>query len=104
MNRPPADAVTCRVVDGAKLPADSGGADALCSAIEQALATQAPNARASVVVRVLSPSMLAANVTTAAAGTLPEQKFASSDRDLTRSSFERFAQALAAQIARAGER
>ncbi len=32
---------------------------------------------------------------------MPEQNFASMDRDLTTSSFERFAQALADQVAKA---
>jgi hypothetical protein len=48
---------------------------------------------------VLSPSMLAATVTTANGETLPEQKFASSDRALSKAAFERFARAIAAALA-----
>lgn len=93
--------ITCRVVEGAKLPAESGGADALCAAIEAAVSAQAPRARASVEVRVLSESMLVAKVTTSDGTALPEQKFASSDRALTQNSFERFGNAIAAALAKA---
>lgn len=98
---PPSAGVACRVVDGAKLPPESGGEGALCAAIESAIAAQAPESAAQVEVRVLSSSMLAASVTTGDGRTLPEQKFASSDRALARSSFERFANAIAAEVARA---
>jgi hypothetical protein len=47
--------------------------------------------------------MLAATVR-AAGELLPEQKFASSDRPLARTSFERFANAIAAEVARAAAR
>jgi len=101
MSPPPAAGVTCRVAEGAKLPDDSGGADALCSAIESAAVSRAPQAGASIEVRVLSRSMLSATVTMADGRTLPEQKFASSDRDLTQGSIERFANAVATVIAEA---
>lgn len=104
MSPQPAAGVTCRVAEGVKLPAGSGGADALCSAIEAAAAAQAPQASASVEVRVPAPSRLSATVTMADGRTLPEQKFASSDRDLTQGSFERFADAVAAAIAEAARR
>ncbi|HEY6661773.1 MAG TPA: hypothetical protein VIZ66_02515 [Sphingomicrobium sp.] len=90
----------CRVVDPGKLPAESGGASALCSAIERAITARASGAAFSAEVRVLSSSRLAATVT-ANGKALPEQNFATMDRDLNRASFERFAAALAEQVAKA---
>ena len=98
MNTPAARSEHCQVVDGGKLPAASGGAAALCAAIERAVATHAPGTEFSARVRVLSRSRLTASV--AAKGRLlPEQSFASMDRDLDNRSFERFAAAIAAQVA-----
>ena len=91
---------SCRVVDGDKLPDGSGGAAALCTAIERAAAARAPGVDFTVEVKVLSSSRLAATVTSGGR-TMPEQKFASMDRDLNGSSFERFAAALADQLAKA---
>ena len=65
---------------------------------------EAPNSRFSVEVRVLGKALLAATVTTADGKTLPVQKFAVSDRELTKSSFERFAKALAGEAAKADGR
>lgn len=90
----------CRVSGGEKLPAGSGGAAALCAAVERALAASGSNAAVKAEVRVLSASMLAATLT-AGGRTLPEQRFASMDRDLDGRSFERFAEVLADQAARA---
>lgn len=90
----------CHVVNGGKLPAESGGATALCSAIEQAIAARSLGTSFSAEVRVLSSSRLAATVT-ANGKVLPEQSFASMDRDLNAGSFERFAAALAEQVAKA---
>ena len=99
MNSPTPQLVDCRVVGGEKLPASSGGSEALCTAIREAAALQAPDSRFSVEVRVLGRSSLAATVTTANGARLPEQRFAISDRDLTKGSLERFAKALAGQVA-----
>jgi hypothetical protein len=99
MNSPSAKPAACRVVDGAKLPGASGGADALCSAIEQVAGDAF-----SVEVRVLSPSSLTALVTTAEGRRLPEQRLDISDRPFTRGSFERFARNLAAEVARTSGR
>lgn len=104
MNSPSAQPIDCRVINGNKLPASSGGADALCAAIIQAAATEAPHSRFSVEVRVLGNSSLAATLTTANGQTLPVQKFAVSDRTLNRASFYRFAKALAGEAAKADGR
>ena len=99
MNVPNSQSPHCRVIDGGKLPATSGGADALCQAIEQAVSERAPGLAFSAEVRVLSSSRLAATLI-ANGKALPDQKFASMDRELTKSSFERFARAIAEQVAK----
>lgn len=101
MNSPTPQVIDCRIVGGDKLPADSGGSDALCKAIAAAVAEQAPGRRFSVEVHVLGSSALSATVTTAEGKKLPEQKFAVSDRPLNRPSIQRFAEALAWEVARA---
>ncbi len=90
----------CRIVDGDKLPNGSGGAAALCSAIERAAAAKAPGVAYTVEVKVLSPSRLAATLTSDGRK-LPEQNFATMDRELNGVSFERFAAALADRLAKA---
>ena len=92
----------CRVTGGEQLPAASGGTEALCGAIEQAVQAKAPGQGYSVEVRVLPKSMLAATVTTADGRTLPEQRFAVMDAALSKASFERFAQAIATALGQAG--
>ena len=56
----------CRVVGGEKLPAESGGSDALCRAIADAAAEQAPGIGYSVEITVLPRSRLSAAITTSA--------------------------------------
>ena len=104
MTSPTSHKIDCRVVGGAKLPALSGGPEALCAAIVQAAATHAPNSRFSVEVRVLGRSSLAATVTTADGRTLPVQKYAVSDREIDKSSFEWFGKVLAGEAAKADGR
>ena len=104
MNSPTPQLVECRISGGDKLPADSGSADALCNAIRNAAAQQAPGSRFTVDVKVLGRSALAATITTAKGTRLPEQKMAISDRGLTAGSLERFANALAGEMARAKDR
>lgn len=89
----------CRVVDGGKLPAESGGAVALCAAIERAVSARAPGVAYTVEVKVLSSSRLAATLTKDG-HELPEQRFASMDRELTVSSIERFAESIADRVAK----
>ncbi len=99
MKPPSAKPAACRVVGGAKLPASSGGADALCAAVERTA-----GAAFGVEIRVLSPSSLAAIVTMADGRRLPEQRLDVSDRPLSKSSFEWFAQNLATEAARTSGR
>jgi hypothetical protein len=90
----------CRVTGAEKLPAASGGAGALCAAIEAAVDQHAPKVRYDVEVKVLSRSRLAATILVDDRR-LPEQKFAVTDRDLNSESIKRFAAALALEVTRA---
>jgi hypothetical protein len=92
----------CRVVAEEKLAGASGGAGAICTAVEKAIAAAAPNAHYSAQVTVLSPSRLSTSLTVDGR-TLPEQKFAVMDRDLNPASIQRFAQSLAAEVAKAAK-
>ena len=92
----------CRVIDGEKLPSESGGSKALCDAVAAAVAEQAPGQSYSVEIRVLPLSRLSASVTTGDGRKLPDQSFTSMDRPLTSGSFKRFAAAIAAELAKAG--
>jgi hypothetical protein len=92
----------CHVVADEKLAAGSGGAGAICNAVEKAIAAAAPNAHYSAQVTVLSPSRLSASLIVDGR-TLPEQKFAVMDRGLNPASIQRFAQALAAEVAKAAK-
>ena len=103
MNRPSIEP-QCVVIDGDKLPAETGGTAALCTAIMTAAAERRVGLPASVEVQVLSNSLLSATVKLADGRVLPEQKMAVSDRQLSRGSIERFAAAIAEQIAQAGGR
>jgi hypothetical protein len=94
---------SCRVIGGEKLAAEAGGPDAICTAIERAVAAKAPGVRYSAEVRALSSSMLAAQLV-ANGRKLPEQKFAVMDGAISASAIERFADAVATALAEAGKR
>jgi hypothetical protein len=93
----------CRVVNGDKLPVGSGGAAALCKAVTAAVDAQAPGQNYSVEIRVLGTSRLAAVVTAGDGQKVAEQQLASMDKPLTNGSFKRLADALAAELANAGQ-
>ena len=92
----------CRVVGGEKLPAESGGSDALCKAIADAVAKQAPGTGYSVEITVLPLSRLSAAITTADGRKLEQLNFARMDKPLSSGAFKRFAASVAAELARAG--
>jgi hypothetical protein len=92
----------CRVVNGNKLAAESGGADALCQAIASAAAETAPGVTYSVEINVLPRDRLSAQVTLADGRKLPELGIASMDKPLTAGSFKRFANTIAQELAKAG--
>jgi len=93
---------SCRVIGSELLPPASGGANALCRAIYSATARQAPGLSYSVEVRVLPRSRLSALVTMGDGRKLPEQNFVRMDQPLSSGAFERFATAIAAELAKAG--
>ncbi len=89
----------CRVDIAAKLPAAAGGADEICTAIRNAVRSQAPQASVALIdVRVPSPAKIAATVTLKDGRKLPEQTMAISDGVLNGRAIERFARAVADQI------
>ena len=88
----------CRVIGAEKLPAEAGGAGAICAAVERAVAAQAPKVRYTVEIRVLSRTALAANVETAGRK-LPELNFSVSDRELNPRAISHFADSIAAALA-----
>lgn len=92
----------CRVVNGDKLPAESGGADALCRAIAEAAAATAPGVDYSITINVLPRSRLSATVTLDDGRRLPEFGMASMDKPLTAGSFRRFAASIAEELVRLG--
>ena len=91
----------CTVVGGDKLPVEAGGADALCAAVRQAIRAQAPHARYTAQLKIISRSRLTAAVTVDGRP-LPEQTLSVMDRNLNPISIERFAQSLATKVAKAG--
>ena len=90
----------CRLTGGEKLPAQSGGAAAICAAIEKAVAVAAPNAKYKIDVTVVRPWMLSATPVVNGR-TLPAQKFAVNDAPLDAGAIGRFARSLAATVAKA---
>ena len=90
----------CQVINGEKLPADSGGAKALCEAVVTAIEAHAPGKGYRVEIQVQGPSRLAASITSKDGRKLAQQKMASSDKNLTKRSFGRFADAIVAQLSR----
>ena len=90
----------CRLVGAEKLPREVGGGEAVCRAIQQAIAAKAPNSNYSVHVEVLSKSSVKATVELNGRR-LPEQRISVMDRDLNLRSIGRFAEKLAEEAAKA---
>lgn len=103
MSAPDSARGLCRVVGADKLPASSGGAEAICAAVERAVAAQAPRLRYAAELRVLSRSAMAADVE-ANGRKLPELKLSVSDRELNPLAIGHFAESIAAALAQAGGR
>lgn len=104
MSESAAKGSACWVVDGEKLPSGLGGPEALCSSIEGAVQEKAPDTPYSIKIRVLSAHSLAAAISLGDGRVLPEQRMDVSDRQLNRGSVNRFAAAIASEIAKAGGR
>ena len=95
MTRATSEPVTCRVTGDEKLPAEVGGSQGICGAIESAAASRAPSIDFTIEIQVLSASSLSADVKLADGTALPKQKLTISDRQLNKSSIGRFASAIA---------
>ena len=91
----------CTVSGAEKLLDGIGGADAICSAIQQADRRSAAGGDYAVEVRVESASRLSARIRLNDGRTLPEQKLVVSDRQLNAGSIERFAASIAETAASA---
>ena len=92
----------CHVVAAEKLPPAAGGARALCAAVERAVEEHAPQVGYSAEIKVLSRSRLSALLVVNGRA-LPEQQFGVTDRDLSQGSIQRFAAALALEVAKAAK-
>ena len=88
----------CRVTGAQKLPAELGGADALCAAAARAIdsASQKPQA---IEIKVVSPYLISATVILIDNRRLPVIKISSSDRPLGRKAIQMLTDSIAAQIA-----
>ena len=94
------DMPVCTVSGADKLSADLSR-EAVCVAIIGAVVQKAPGTLRSVDVEVNSASSLSATVKLADGRVLAKQNVAASDRPLGRGSIERFAAAIAEQVAKA---
>ena len=98
MSAPERTQAPCRVTGGEKLPPKAGGADAICAAVQRAVAARTPSLRYSAEIRVLSRTALAADL--AANGRkLPELRFSVTDRELNPMAIGHFADSVAAALA-----
>jgi hypothetical protein len=103
MNTPPSSAVQCTVQGTEKLPQELGGAEGICRAIDEAVASTSGQggypAGTSVVVQVRSSNLLAATVTEPTGRRLPEIEVSISDRVLNRHAVRSLAEQVAHQLA-----
>ena len=98
MSAPEPAVGSCRVVGGEKLPAEAGGANAICAAVERAVAAKSPRLRYSADIRVLSRTALAAELQTNGRK-LPELRFSVQDRNLNPMAIGHFADSVAKALA-----
>ena len=99
--RPVTESNGCRVTGAEKLPAEIGGAAGICAAIKRAAAAEAAGDKFAVEVRVLSATRLSAKITLKDGRALPERHLAISDSKMRKSSIDRFAKGIAAEVAKA---
>ena len=91
----------CRIVGPAKLPKGQVTTAGLCAAIDRAVAANASGSDASVEIRIPSPHILIATIRMAGGRVLPEKRMDVSDGALTSERVERFATAVATDVANA---
>ena len=99
MTVPAASSGPCQVTNGAKLPAASGGSDALCAAIQRAAEARGSDGTFTVRVNVGPRSRLTAYVTLADGRSLPPLHMASMDRAIGKTTLERFGAAIVDHVA-----
>jgi hypothetical protein len=101
MTSPSSDTVRCTVTGTENLPAEVGGADRVCEAIQSAIVAEAAEeaAGASVLVRVVSPYAIVATVTAPGGRELPPVEVSIADRTLNSRSLQMLAVAVARQVA-----
>lgn len=97
--------ISCSVVGAQKLPGDRLHAADICGAVSEAVGAALAGGKASgsgkiwITVRIVTPYVAAATITTSDARRLPQQEVASADRPLNRHSFQMLGNAVAAQLA-----
>ncbi len=101
MNVNPATGADCVVVNGEKLPPETGGPAELCAAIKAALDAQGGDRAVQVEIRVKSNSWIVAHIERDGMA-LSDQNLAIADGKLKKSSIERFARAIAQAVSTAG--
>jgi hypothetical protein len=89
----------CQVMGADKLPAEVGGASAVCAAFDQAMAKALPKVRYTANIEVRSKAAMTATLT-ANGRELPKHELTVMDRNLNIRSIERFAAELAAELAK----
>lgn len=105
MNSTSETRLACSVAGASELPAQIGGADGVCAAIERAVVpalrdSGIASSAVAIAVQVKSASRVSA-VATLNGSALPEQNVASSDRTLNAGSIDMLARGLAAQLSAA---
>lgn len=88
----------CVAVSADKLPAESGGIPALCTAIEVAMNERAPDLGYSIKVTAAVPSRVSVVVSTEDGKTLPEQTMAVMDTRMSKDMLTQFAETVAQEI------
>ena len=93
-----ADDNWCQVSGAKKLPAEMGGADALCDAAARAIDSVSLKPKA-IEIKVVTPFLISATVILVDNRRLPVIKISSSDRPLGRKAIQMLTDSIAAQIA-----
>lgn len=104
MTTSPGQEIRCSVLGAENLPAETGGADAVCAAIRSALQGSKPASGSSVTVTVRSPYSAAASISLSDGRVLTDVNVASSDRSMNQRSIAMLAEGVARQVDSASER
>lgn len=88
----------CSVINGEKLPPETGGPLSICESVKGALKDQGGHPAVRVEIHVKSNSWLVARITSDGR-TIPDQNIAVADGKLRKASIDRFARAIAQAVA-----